>query len=444
MPYPTRYFRRHNFLRDASNHVDFNNSKLDAELNALVSTVNGQEDFIRGITNPDGTLRFTQALREMDLVEETTIIATASQTAFTVPTYTVATDRVRAFANGVLIRPSLVTLTNATTVTLPAQALSTVVVIEVFSAGAGVLTQLISTAANFGASLVGIEDASGIYDATTVEDALTEVMTLMNQLLADAGGDFGSFLRDDGTVPLAANLPAGGHKITGLAASSANGDSVRHEQLTAVIAQLNATTSSFLAKSGGTMSGAIDMASQRLKNVPTATEGTDAVNKNEVNSLLSSFGGLPVGAMAAYGGSTAPSGWVICDGTAYDRTSSTYANLFAVIGTTYGTGSGGNDFQVPDLRGRALVGAGTGTYSGTVTPRSRGDKGGRQEVILTTSQIPAHNHDIIYNTDTTSSDSHGLADGTNGAQTGSTANAGGGTAHENMMPYNTANWIIKI
>ena len=66
---------------------------------------------------------------------------------------------------------------------------------------------------------------------------------------------------------------------------------------------------------------------------------------------------VPIGSIQAYGGSTAPSGWLMCDGSAVSRT--TYAELYSVIGTTYGTGDGSTTFNLPDLRGRVAQGAGT-------------------------------------------------------------------------------------
>lgn len=53
-----------------------------------------------------------------------------------------------------------------------------------------------------------------------------------------------------------------------------------------------------------------------------------------------------VGTVKAYGGSTAPDGWLFCDGSAISRT--TYAELFAVIGTTYGSGDGTTTFNIPN------------------------------------------------------------------------------------------------
>lgn len=64
----------------------------------------------------------------------------------------------------------------------------------------------------------------------------------------------------------------------------------------------------------------------------------------------------PVGSIQAYGGTTAPSGWLLCQGQAVSRT--TYAELFKAIGTAFGAGDGSTTFNVPDLREAVPVGAG--------------------------------------------------------------------------------------
>jgi microcystin-dependent protein len=64
----------------------------------------------------------------------------------------------------------------------------------------------------------------------------------------------------------------------------------------------------------------------------------------------------PIGAINAYGGATAPNGWLLCHGQAISRTG--YAELFAVIGTAYGSGDGSTTFNVPDLRESTIKGAG--------------------------------------------------------------------------------------
>lgn len=71
------------------------------------------------------------------------------------------------------------------------------------------------------------------------------------------------------------------------------------------------------------------------------------------------LGQAMAGIIQMFAGATPPSGWLVCDGSAVSRT--TYATLFAAIGTTWGTGDGSTTFNLPDLRGRTPIGAGTGT-----------------------------------------------------------------------------------
>lgn len=68
------------------------------------------------------------------------------------------------------------------------------------------------------------------------------------------------------------------------------------------------------------------------------------------------YADAPIGAIQAFGGATAPSGWFICDGSAKSRTD--FAELFAVIGTAFGTGDGSTTFNLPDLREAVPKGAG--------------------------------------------------------------------------------------
>ncbi|NBO26841.1 MAG: tail fiber protein [Actinobacteria bacterium] len=65
----------------------------------------------------------------------------------------------------------------------------------------------------------------------------------------------------------------------------------------------------------------------------------------------------PTGTVLPFAGSTAPEGWLLCDGSAINRT--TYATLFAVTSTTYGTGDGSTTFNLPDMRGVFPRGQGT-------------------------------------------------------------------------------------
>lgn len=82
----------------------------------------------------------------------------------------------------------------------------------------------------------------------------------------------------------------------------------------------------------------------------------------------------------------APRGWVLCNGQILAI--SQYTAVFALVGTTFG-GDGRTSFGVPDLRGRSMVGVGTGP--GLIN-RAWGQRGGANFVNLTTSQLPSHSH----------------------------------------------------
>jgi microcystin-dependent protein len=179
---------------------------------------------------------------------------------------------------------------------------------------------------------------------------------------------------------------------------------------------------------------------------------------------------IPVGTMWAFAGAAVPAGWLACDGAAVTRAA--YAALFAVIGTAYGAGDGATTFNVPDSRGRALVGAGQGAG---LSARALGAAGGEEAHTLVTAETPAHTHD---GTTTAGQGAHahtqriGTADDKNfsgiagqvppadgsaftGAtyaidSTGSdhqhaftTGAAGGGAAHNNMAPFLVVTHMIR-
>jgi microcystin-dependent protein len=73
--------------------------------------------------------------------------------------------------------------------------------------------------------------------------------------------------------------------------------------------------------------------------------------------------GVPAGAIMAFAMNSAPSGWLSADGSAVSRT--TYATLFAAVGTTHGTGDGSTTFNVPNLQGIFVRASGSQTISGT-------------------------------------------------------------------------------
>lgn len=100
----------------------------------------------------------------------------------------------------------------------------------------------------------------------------------------------------------------------------------------------------------------------------------------------------PAGSIIAWGGTTAPSGYVACDGTAISR--STYSALFKAIGTTWGSGNGTTTFNTPNLQGYFLRGSGTSTYDPS-SPRAVGT-GQADSFKSHTHTDSGHNHSYNY------------------------------------------------
>ena len=100
--------------------------------------------------------------------------------------------------------------------------------------------------------------------------------------------------------------------------------------------------------------------------VDSTLDGTssNAISNSAVSNALdglTSAGLLPIGSYIQFAGSQAPDGFLVCNGGEISRT--TYSKLFAVIGTTYGSGDGSTTFNLPNLTDRFLQGS---TASGTV------------------------------------------------------------------------------
>jgi microcystin-dependent protein len=144
---------------------------------------------------------------------------------------------------------------------------------------------------------------------------------------------------------------------------------------------------------------------------------------------------------------TAPSGWLLCYGQAISRT--TYDILFAAIGTTYGAGNGSTTFNVPDLRGRTIVGldnmggSQAGRLTTTYTPNRNTLGGGVGEEAhkLTIPEMPIHNHPQNQCVHTNANSSSGFLAGN---QMGTTGNTGGDVPHNTVQPGMMLNYIIKI
>jgi microcystin-dependent protein len=133
----------------------------------------------------------------------------------------------------------------------------------------------------------------------------------------------------------------------------------------------------------------LNVAGSKIVNVGAPTVSSDASTFIDLQNYV------PTGCVKMYAGSTPPNTWLICDGSQVSRT--TYANLFSVIGTTYGSGDGSTTFHVPNMQGNVVVGHNGGSYN-------RGQTGGSATHTITTSEMPSHSH--TGTTDSSGSHSH--------------------------------------
>ena len=112
-----------------------------------------------------------------------------------------------------------------------------------------------------------------------------------------------------------------------------------------------------------------------------------ATNDTPLFAPASLSGGpiLPAGMVMNWAGATAPAGWAFCDGSSVATT--VYPDLFAIIGTTYGS-VGAGFYNLPSTGGRVIRGLGIAPYA------TRGTTGGADSVTLSANQLPAHTHPI--------------------------------------------------
>lgn len=160
-----------------------------------------------------------------------------------------------------------------------------------------------------------------------------------------------------------------------------------------------------------------------------------------------------IGEIRLFAGNFAPVGWALCDGSLLPIAEN--EALFNLIGTIYG-GNGQTTFGLPDMRGRVPVHQGAGTG---LSPRTIGEMGGAEQVTLTPSQMPSHNH-VLNATTAAASTANGVA----GSLTGTAASTnfygntpgggalapqaltatGGNQPHNNMAPFLGLNFIISL
>ena len=194
-------------------------------------------------------------------------------------------------------------------------------------------------------------------------------------------------------------------------------------------------------------SGTLTAQQIAAKTITGAQIADSTITADHFHSSLQSDSIVPPGTIVAFGGLTAPVGWLPCDGTT--RKTNDYPRLFSAIGMTWGAGESGleDDFSLPDLQGRVLAGAGAGLG---LTSRTLGDSGGAEQHTLTINQMPWHSHATTFahngypdgSGDRT--DGYYIMESWRGAPRAyGTSAAGLGEPHPIMPPFRVVNYIIK-
>ena len=259
------------------------------------------------------------------------------------------------------------------------------------------------------------------------------------------------------------SLPAGNPVVTNTVISSTWANSTLTDLATAM-------TGSVAADGQTPMTGNLNLGNNKIINLTDPTSAQEAATKGYVDSVgfavapstagnvLTSNGTVwtsaPIskvltGSMQMWPTATAPTGYLLCAGAAVSRV--TYADLYALIGTTYGVGDGTTTFNLPDLRGRSPFGV-SGSYALAST-------GGSADAVVVSHTHTAtvtdagHNHTVTAPTSggnqsfvasgiTTLPTSLTTSTATTGITVANSTTGVSGTG-ANLMPYLAINFIIK-
>jgi microcystin-dependent protein len=148
---------------------------------------------------------------------------------------------------------------------------------------------------------------------------------------------------------------------------------------------------------------------------------------------------IPTGVIWPLAGDSVPSGWLLCDHSAYSR--SQYSSLFNEIGTVWGAGDGSTTFNVPPA-GLVWVGK-----DGSTEFNHIGQTGGEKTHTLTQGELPNYTLPLssgytLHDVGTAAGYAGGGGDGVNDGPP-IVSSGGGGLSHNNLQPYGVVNYIIK-
>ena len=242
----------------------------------------------------------------------------------------------------------------------------------------------------------------------------------------------------NGTTPVTVDNTDPSQPVLGIspATSSANGsirlgtqaevNAATETSVAITPATLNAGIGNYLPDASDVAKGAVELATQA--EVEAGTDTTRAVTPAALAAAVPAIGlAVPAGTVIAFAGAATPAGYLLCDGSQQSRT--TYAALFAVVGTTYGAGDGSTTFNLPDLRGEFVRGLDSG----------RGVDSGRALGSFQADEIKAHTHTVTTGGTGSAIDGGGDRDSDDGTQ--ATSSFGG----VETRPRNIAmNYIVKV
>lgn len=227
-------------------------------------------------------------------------------------------------------------------------------------------------------------------------------------------------------------LPTGNPIVTGTTITSNWANTSLSDIATAL-------TGSVAADGQTPVTGNLQLGGNLITGLGTGVANTDAVNVAQLASINS----VLTGTIQMWPTVTAPSGYLLCTGTAVSR--STYAALFAVIGTTFGVGDGSTTFNLPNYSDRLPIGSGTiGALAAT---------GGSKDAVVVshthTITDPGHAHTIpSFAVAGNGGATVGVTSGSQATSTASTGisvnTAGVSGTNANLPPYLSINFIIKV
>ena len=188
--------------------------------------------------------------------------------------------------------------------------------------------------------------------------------------------------------------------------------------------------------------------------------GTNPSGSSTINRTTPPLWLVPVGTILLYASVIPPDdSWLLCNGQSVNR--STYAELYHIIGTTFGSSSS-TTFNVPDMKGRVPIGAmgqtsnNTTDYWGTdVTTVSgergdfpMGERGGEYFHKLSVAELPAHDHVLLWNNPGSGGGATGIPWNSTtttrvGGDSGAIQDTGSNVRHSSVIPYTALAYIIK-